>query len=146
MNSKTLPTNSNPGVKNPSPAQTKANTMATMPKEYWETYERKSPHLSGKNTTPRLFIRCDWTLIDNAAEALGFSSGSALVTELAHRAATSPPKFQTLVNEIEAGSFDWAGVRGRLVASTHWDKPGVADAVREALRRISYGPDLEGAG
>jgi hypothetical protein len=118
--------------------------MATMPKEYWETYERKSPHLSGKFKTPRLMIRCDWTLIDNAATELGFSSGCALVTELAHRAATNPPEFQTLVQQIEGGGFEWTGVRGRTVASTRWDKPGVADAVREALRRISYGPDLKG--
>jgi hypothetical protein len=119
--------------------------MATMPKEYWETYERKSPHLSGKPKTPRLMIRCDWALIDNAATALGFSSGCALVTEMAHRAANSPPEFQTLVQQIEAGGFDWSGVRGRTVASAHWDKLGVPEAVREALRRISYGPDSEGA-
>jgi hypothetical protein len=119
--------------------------MATMPREYWQTYERKSPHVSGKHKTTRLKMRCDWTLIDNAAAALGFSSGCALVTALAQRAALDPTNFQALVNEIEAGNFDWSGVRERTVASAHWEKPGVADAVRQALRRISYGQNNEGA-
>lgn len=119
--------------------------MATMPREYWETYERKSPHISGKHTLPRLRISCDWTLIDAAAKALKFPTGSALVMELARLADTSPKKFQALVKDIETGKFERAGIRVRDVRCAEWEKPGVSDAVRGALRRISYGQNDEGA-
>lgn len=113
--------------------------MGTMPKEYWATYERKSPHVSGKNLWPRLRISCDWTLIDNAAQALEFASGSALVAEMARLASEAPWKFQMLVSRIETGNFARGEMRVRNVRCSEWELAGVADAVRAALFRISYG-------
>lgn len=112
-----------------------------MPKEYWQTYERKSPHLSGVSTKPRLGIRCDWTFIDAAAKAFEFPNGSALVMELARLAHESPAKFAKLVKKLEGGSFARTKIGLRNVRCLEWEKPGVSDAVRAALFRISYGLD-----
>lgn len=113
--------------------------MTARPREYWATYERKSPHISGQHVSPRAKIRCDWTLIDNAAAALEFPNGSALVNELARLLATDPRAFSALVERIIAGNFEWGGPTQRNVSSKHWDTPGVLEGVRAALYRISYG-------
>lgn len=88
--------------------------MATNPKDYWKTYERKSAHVSGAHSSFRRYVTSDWTLLDAAATGLGMATGTelaiALVELIAHN---RTKKLAALCSQVRTGGYARASTKTR---------------------------------